>query len=118
GVITQFFLNMEIERWTLATGESAITGFCRLSRQWAWVMLILNVVPWAWPGWATGASTLLSWMAFGAVETTNAPLAALPRVNFSPELQEQISYSAPKKQLIWRGPMSVAQRDELLVLTE
>ena len=32
GVITQFFLNMEIERYTLATGESAITGFCRLSR--------------------------------------------------------------------------------------
>src|SRR5690349_24596349 len=27
GVVTQFFLNMEIERYTLATGETAITGF-------------------------------------------------------------------------------------------
>ncbi len=27
GVVTQYFLNMEIERWTLVTGESAITGF-------------------------------------------------------------------------------------------
>jgi hypothetical protein len=62
GVITQFFLNMEIERWTLATGESAITGFCRLSRHWAWILLILNIVPWAWPGWATGAGQILSWI--------------------------------------------------------
>lgn len=30
GVTTQCFLNMEIERWTLATGETAVTGFCRL----------------------------------------------------------------------------------------
>lgn len=64
GVITQFFVNMEIERWTLATGESAITGFCRMSKHWAWIMLLLNVVPWVWPGWATGAGTILSWILF------------------------------------------------------
>lgn len=68
GVVTQYFLNMEIERWTLATGESAITGFCRMSKHWAWVMLLLNIVPWAWPGWATGAGTILSWMIFGPAE--------------------------------------------------
>ena len=27
GVLTQYFINMEIERWTLATGETAVTGF-------------------------------------------------------------------------------------------
>ncbi|HUG92144.1 MAG TPA: Nramp family divalent metal transporter [Planctomycetaceae bacterium] len=69
GVVTQFFLNMEIERWTLATGEGAITGFCRLSRHWAWVMLILNILPWAWPGWATGAGQILSWIVWGPSET-------------------------------------------------
>ncbi len=68
GVVTQFFLNMEIERWTLLTGESATTGFCRLSRHWAWIMLVLNVVPWAWPGWATGAGTILSWILFSPGE--------------------------------------------------
>ena len=72
GVVTQFFLNMEIERWTLVTGESAITGFCRLSKHWAWVMLLLNILPWAWPGWATGAATILSWIVYGPVETTTA----------------------------------------------
>jgi hypothetical protein len=31
GVVTQFFVNMEITRWALATGESAVAGFSRLS---------------------------------------------------------------------------------------
>ena len=61
GVSLQFFLNMEIERWTLATGESAVVGFARLSRVWAPVFLLCATVPWVWPGWAMGAATLLSW---------------------------------------------------------
>jgi len=32
GLATQFFLNMEIERYTLATGETALTGFSRFWR--------------------------------------------------------------------------------------
>nr|NIP84752.1 hypothetical protein [Planctomycetales bacterium] len=51
GVTTQYFLNMEIARWTLATGESAITGFCRLGRTWAYVFLALNIIPWMLPAW-------------------------------------------------------------------
>ena len=34
GVLTQYFLNMEIERYTLATGETAVTGFTRLWKPW------------------------------------------------------------------------------------
>ena len=36
----QYFLNMEIMRWTLATGESAMTGIIRLSRHFAWIFLL------------------------------------------------------------------------------
>jgi hypothetical protein len=72
GALTQFFINMEIERWTLLTGESATTGFCRLSHAWASVFLLLNFLPWIWPGWATGAATLLSWLFFGAQEVATA----------------------------------------------
>ena len=61
GVLTQYFINMEIERWALATGETAITGFCRLWGGWAGVFLLANVVPWMWPGWASGAATILTW---------------------------------------------------------
>jgi hypothetical protein len=58
----QYFLNMEIMRWTLATGESALTGIIRTSRHWAWIFLILNIVPWMIPAWAKGAAELAGWM--------------------------------------------------------
>ncbi|MEN8185445.1 MAG: Nramp family divalent metal transporter, partial [Myxococcota bacterium] len=67
GVTIQFFLNMEIERWTLATGESAVTGFFRLARIWGPAFLVCGTVPWIWPGWATGAATLLTWQLGGDV---------------------------------------------------
>ncbi len=65
-VTTQYFMNMEIARWSLVTGESAITGFCRVSRWWAPVFLVLNLVPWMIPAWAKGAAQMVSWMAWGA----------------------------------------------------
>ena len=34
GFSMQYFLNMEIERYTLATGETAVTGFTRLWKPW------------------------------------------------------------------------------------
>lgn len=62
GVATQYFINMEITRWALVTGESAVTGFARLSRHWAWVLLVLNVVPWMIPAWSVGAAELIGWL--------------------------------------------------------
>jgi hypothetical protein len=61
GVTLQFFLNMEIERWSLVTGESAVVGFARLHAAFIPVFLLCGTVPWIWPGWATGAGTLLHW---------------------------------------------------------
>lgn len=66
GVVTQFFVNMEITRWALATGESAVTGFARLSKHWAGIFLFLNIVPWMIPAWAMGSAQMLSWLSFGA----------------------------------------------------
>lgn len=65
GILTQFFVNMEIERWTLATGECSVISYCRLSKHWAWAFLIMTAVPWAWPGWATGAASALSFVIGG-----------------------------------------------------
>ena len=39
GVVTQFFLNMEVERYTLATGETVLTGFNRFWRHWGLLFL-------------------------------------------------------------------------------
>lgn len=58
----QFFLNMEIERYTLATGESAITGFARHWKPWWWLFIIFALCQNFWPGWATGGATTLSFV--------------------------------------------------------
>ncbi len=71
GVTIQFFLNLEIERYTLATGESAVLGFLRLSKIFGPVFLACGVLPNIWPGWATGAGTILSWQ-IGGNPTTYA----------------------------------------------
>jgi ribosome modulation factor len=41
GFLSQYFLNMEIERYTLATGETAVTGFSRF-----WKPLGDRICPW------------------------------------------------------------------------
>jgi hypothetical protein len=66
GVVTQFFLNMEIERYTLATGETAITGFTRLWRHWGVVLAIMAYFANLWPGWALSSATLGSYLFGGS----------------------------------------------------
>ncbi len=65
GLFTQFWVNMEIERYTLATGESAVVGFVRMWKHWAWIFLLSNTIPWVWPGWAMGGATCLSYLVGG-----------------------------------------------------
>lgn len=55
GVVTQFVVIGEIERWTVATGESVFGGMARLARWglWPWFFLIATLVSFFWPGWAS-----------------------------------------------------------------
>src|SRR5918999_1798235 len=62
GVVTQFFLNMEVERYTLATGETAVTGFNRFWKHWGLVFAVLVYFANLWPGWAISAATLASYL--------------------------------------------------------
>jgi len=65
GLVTQFFLNMEIERYTLATGETALTGFSRYWKHWGLVFALLTYLANLWPGWATSSATLVTYMVGG-----------------------------------------------------
>ncbi len=56
GVITQFFINTEIQRWTLATGESIFRAFERVGELWTWFFLLAGFVSLGWPGWAASAA--------------------------------------------------------------
>lgn len=58
GVLTQFFINTEIQRWTLATGESVFRAFERVHRFWPLGFLVLGFVSLGWPGWAASAADI------------------------------------------------------------
>ncbi len=78
GFLIQYFINMEIERYTLATGETAITGFARFWKPWWWLFILFVMGQNFWPGWATGASTTLSYIfGFGDGAITYLTVAAL-----------------------------------------
>src|SRR6201990_1863281 len=86
GLITQWFLDMEIERYTLATGETALTGFSRTLRHWGLVFAILTYFANLWPGWATSSATMLTylfggeprWIAIGMLALIGVTLTLAP----------------------------------------
>jgi hypothetical protein len=66
GVVTQFFINMEVERYTLATAETAVTGFNRFWRHWGLVFAIMVYFANLWPGWALSSATLATYLFGGS----------------------------------------------------
>ena len=59
-VALQYIMDIEIGRYSLATGESVVVGATRLWGGWGWVLLLGTVVPWLWPGWARAGSQLIT----------------------------------------------------------
>lgn len=76
GVLIQFFLNMEIERYTLATGETALTGFSRYWKHWGLFFAVLIYFANLWPGWATSSATLMTYL-FGGGDPVVIAIAIL-----------------------------------------
>lgn len=72
GITFQFFINMEIERYALVTGESIFVGLARKLKSLAPVWFIFStLLPWMWPGIIASSATLL---------------AAILGINYSPIL--------------------------------
>src|ERR687897_879253 len=67
GITVQFFLNMEIERYTLVTGETAVTGFSRMWVGWSIVFVLGAILPNTIPGWASSGAELFTFI-FGLGE--------------------------------------------------
>ena len=72
----QFFINMEIERYTLATGQTAITGFQRLWKPFGLILVLMALLATMWPGWATSAATLATFL-FGGGDANTIAIGAL-----------------------------------------
>jgi len=61
GITFQFFINMEIERYALVTGESVFVGLARKLKNIAPVWFILStLLPWMWPGIIASCATIIS----------------------------------------------------------
>lgn len=57
--VLQTLLNVELMRYTMATGEPVLTGFMRMRPHptfWAWFYSILFFLQMGWPGWAGAAA--------------------------------------------------------------
>lgn len=65
GVFLQLWINIEIGRWAVATGESPFTGFARLSKLWVYFFLTLMFVGAFLPGWGRETGTSVKILLFG-----------------------------------------------------
>ncbi len=68
--LLQVFLNLEMCRYTLYTGEPITVGFMRLAPGkafWGWVFTIAGFLERALPGWALGAATALAAFQIGRI---------------------------------------------------
>jgi hypothetical protein len=89
GFTAQYFINMEVERYTLATGETAVTGFSRMWVGWGIFFILGSILPNTFPGWASSAATMFGYL-FGLSEgavpivTTIFLLAIALSVTLSP----------------------------------
>lgn len=59
GISMQFFLNMEIERYALANGESVFVGFARLYKKLPIWFILSTMIAFSWPGFSAAAATVL-----------------------------------------------------------
>ena len=51
GVFLQLWINFEVGRWTVATGETVYTGYARVWHGFSLVFILLTLLGWLAPGW-------------------------------------------------------------------
>ena len=65
GVFLQMWINIEVGRWAVATGESGFTGFARISKIWVCFFLTLMLVGAFLPGMGRAVGSSLKILFFG-----------------------------------------------------
>ena len=95
GVFLQFWINLEIGRWTVATGETVYTGYCRVWRGFAPLFILLTLLGWLAPGWGRASGLALKALLVGTdgygsdTFWTIITFAAVSVVLFGPKLVYQ-----------------------------
>jgi len=65
GIFIQLWVNFEVARWTIATGETVYTGYSRVWRGFAPLFILLTLVSWIAPGWARASGLGLKALLIG-----------------------------------------------------
>jgi len=95
GVFLQLWINFEIGRWTVATGETVYTGYCRVWRWFAPLFILLTILGWLAPGWGRASGLALKALLVGPTgygsDTfwTTVTFVAVAALLFGPKLVYQ-----------------------------
>ncbi|MDD4136017.1 MAG: Nramp family divalent metal transporter [Candidatus Shapirobacteria bacterium] len=96
GITFQFFINMEIERYTLITGESVFVGLARKLKIISPVWFILStIIPWMWPGIILSSAVVMA-NVFGFKNTSLVAIVMLISIGLILSLSN-IAYKTQEK---------------------
>lgn len=73
-VLLQVLLNLEMARYTLATGEPIVTGFMRTKPGptfWGYWYVGCSFLQYGWPGWALASATATAALLLGRIPTAD-----------------------------------------------
>jgi hypothetical protein len=76
GITFQFIMNMEIERYALARGESIFVGFWRKAKLLPVWFILSTFIPWIWPGITAASSSIIGHL-FGIQNTVPIAIVML-----------------------------------------
>jgi hypothetical protein len=102
GVLMQYFINMEVERYTLATGETAVAGFIRMWKPLGIVMCLCAIIPNVWPAWATSSSTVFTFL-IGSGNVNTIAICALLAIGITLTASPVVYQTLEKIQFIKIG---------------
>lgn len=92
GIFLQLWINFEIGRWTISTGETVYTGYSRVWRGFAPLFVGLTVFSWIAPGWGRASGLALKALIVGPAGAgsdafwTVITFAGVATVLFGPKL--------------------------------
>jgi len=65
GVFLQLWINFEVGRWTIATGETVFTGYSRVWQGFAPLFILFTLLGWLAPGWGRASGLALKALIVG-----------------------------------------------------
>ena len=65
GIFLQLWINFEVGRWTITTGETIYSGYFRFWRGCALLFILFNILGWLAPGWGRASGLALKALLLG-----------------------------------------------------